>query len=130
MSAYVALFCLFSPKLYIIIFHPDKNVRKLTMNSATYKKTASSSEFQQQQQKKFLFCFVLLIRSKFLFHISILAITTCWIDHHNIIFCVGVFVYLLHGEKGVENDNKLFYVISERCLSLFCLLILFIVYLV
>ncbi|KAH9421598.1 Metabotropic glutamate receptor 3, partial [Dermatophagoides pteronyssinus] len=43
LSAYVALFCLFSPKLYIIIFHPDKNVRKLTMNSATYKKTASSS---------------------------------------------------------------------------------------
>nr|XP_046918549.1 metabotropic glutamate receptor-like isoform X2 [Dermatophagoides farinae] len=43
LSAYVALFCLFSPKLYIIIFHPDKNVRKLTMNSATYKKTTSSS---------------------------------------------------------------------------------------
>lgn len=43
LSAYVALFCLFFPKVYIIIFHPDKNVRKLTMNSATYKKPTSSS---------------------------------------------------------------------------------------
>ena len=43
LSAYVALFCLFSPKIYIIIFHPDKNVRKLTMNSATYKKAPTSS---------------------------------------------------------------------------------------
>jgi hypothetical protein len=39
----VALFCLFSPKIYIIIFHPDKNVRKLTMNSATYKKAPTTS---------------------------------------------------------------------------------------
>ena len=38
LSASVALFCLYSPKIYIIVFHPDKNVRKLTMNSATYKK--------------------------------------------------------------------------------------------
>ncbi|XP_054164108.1 metabotropic glutamate receptor-like isoform X2 [Oppia nitens] len=43
LSAYVALFCLFSPKIYIIIFHPDKNVRKLTMNSATYKKAPTTS---------------------------------------------------------------------------------------
>lgn len=43
LSAYVALFCLFSPKIYIIIFHPDKNVRKLTMNSATYKRALTSS---------------------------------------------------------------------------------------
>ncbi|KAI1290802.1 Metabotropic glutamate receptor [Halotydeus destructor] len=43
LSAYVALFCLFSPKIYIILFHPDKNVRKLTMNSATYKKAPTSS---------------------------------------------------------------------------------------
>ncbi|KFM79254.1 Metabotropic glutamate receptor, partial [Stegodyphus mimosarum] len=43
LSAYVALFCLFSPKVYIIIFHPDKNVRKLTMNSATYKRAPTSS---------------------------------------------------------------------------------------
>ncbi|XP_045107774.1 metabotropic glutamate receptor-like isoform X2 [Portunus trituberculatus] len=39
LSASVALFCLYSPKIYIIVFHPDKNVRKLTMNSATYKKS-------------------------------------------------------------------------------------------
>lgn len=43
LSAYVALFCLFMPKIYIIIFHPDKNVRKLTMQSATYKKAPTSS---------------------------------------------------------------------------------------
>lgn len=38
LSAYVTLFCLFSPKISIILLHPDKNVRKLTMNSATYKR--------------------------------------------------------------------------------------------
>lgn len=38
LSATVALVCLYSPKIYIIVFHPDKNVRKLTMNSAAYKK--------------------------------------------------------------------------------------------
>lgn len=38
LSASVALVCLFTPKLYIIVFQPEKNVRKLTMNSATYKK--------------------------------------------------------------------------------------------
>ncbi|XP_022243237.1 metabotropic glutamate receptor-like isoform X2 [Limulus polyphemus] len=43
LSSFVALFCLFSPKIYIIVFHPDKNVRKLTMNSATYKKAPTSS---------------------------------------------------------------------------------------
>ncbi|XP_017486927.1 PREDICTED: metabotropic glutamate receptor-like, partial [Rhagoletis zephyria] len=43
LSAYVALFCLFFPKVYIILVHPDKNVRKLTMNSATYKKQPATS---------------------------------------------------------------------------------------
>lgn len=38
LSATVAVVCLYGPKCYIIIFHPDKNVRKLTMNSAAYKK--------------------------------------------------------------------------------------------
>ena len=42
LSAYVALLCLFTPKMYIIVFQPEKNVRKLTMNSATYKKTLTS----------------------------------------------------------------------------------------
>ena len=37
LSAYVTLVCLYSPKLYIIVLHPEKNVRKLTMN--TVKKT-------------------------------------------------------------------------------------------
>ncbi|KAF2367008.1 GPCR family 3 nine cysteines domain, partial [Trinorchestia longiramus] len=39
LSATVALVCLYSPKIYIIIFQPEKNVRKLTMNSAIYKKS-------------------------------------------------------------------------------------------
>ncbi|XP_059491291.1 metabotropic glutamate receptor isoform X2 [Neocloeon triangulifer] len=43
LSASVALVCLYSPKIYIIVFHPDKNVRKLTMNSATYRKAPTSS---------------------------------------------------------------------------------------
>ncbi|XP_056645279.1 metabotropic glutamate receptor isoform X2 [Diorhabda sublineata] len=43
MNATVALVCLYSPKVYIIVLHPDKNVRKLTMNSAAYKKYNSSS---------------------------------------------------------------------------------------
>ncbi|XP_068228266.1 metabotropic glutamate receptor [Palaemon carinicauda] len=43
LSASVALVCLYSPKIYIIVFHPDKNVRKLTMNSATYKKAPTAS---------------------------------------------------------------------------------------
>lgn len=38
LSATVALACLYGPKCYIIVFHPDKNVRKLTMNSAAYRK--------------------------------------------------------------------------------------------
>lgn len=38
LSAYVTLFCLFMPKVSIILLHPDKNVRKLTMNSATYRR--------------------------------------------------------------------------------------------
>ncbi|KAI2796560.1 Metabotropic glutamate receptor 3, partial [Blomia tropicalis] len=42
LSAYVTLFCLFFPRIYIILFHPEKNIRKLTMNSATYKKASSS----------------------------------------------------------------------------------------
>ncbi|XP_040579714.2 LOW QUALITY PROTEIN: metabotropic glutamate receptor-like [Lepeophtheirus salmonis] len=42
LSAYVTLICLFSPKIYIIVFQPEKNVRKLTMNSGAYKKVATS----------------------------------------------------------------------------------------
>ncbi|KAM7535362.1 hypothetical protein Aperf_G00000099435 [Anoplocephala perfoliata] len=33
LSATVTLVCLFAPKVYIIYFHPEKNIRKLTMNS-------------------------------------------------------------------------------------------------
>lgn len=43
LSASVALICLYSPKVYILVFHPDKNVRKLTMNSAAYRKGTPST---------------------------------------------------------------------------------------
>ncbi|KAH8269764.1 hypothetical protein KR018_001288, partial [Drosophila ironensis] len=42
LSASVALVCLYSPKVYILIFHPDKNVRKLTMNSTVYRRSAAT----------------------------------------------------------------------------------------
>jgi metabotropic X receptor len=32
LSATVTLACLFSPKLYIIIFHPERNVRQVKYN--------------------------------------------------------------------------------------------------
>ncbi|KAH8376012.1 hypothetical protein KR093_004800, partial [Drosophila rubida] len=43
LSASVALVCLYSPKVYILVFHPDKNVRKLTMNSTVYKRSATTA---------------------------------------------------------------------------------------
>ncbi|KAI8034101.1 hypothetical protein M5D96_013135 [Drosophila gunungcola] len=42
LSASVALVCLYSPKVYILVFHPDKNVRKLTMNSTVYRRSAAA----------------------------------------------------------------------------------------
>lgn len=39
LSSTVILVCLFTPKMYIIVFHPAKNVRKLTMNSTSTKKS-------------------------------------------------------------------------------------------
>ena len=42
LSGGVTLFCLYSPKLYIIILHPEKNVRKLTMNAV--KKTPAAQQ--------------------------------------------------------------------------------------
>ncbi|KAH8385424.1 hypothetical protein KR009_002228, partial [Drosophila setifemur] len=42
LSASVALICLYSPKVYILVFHPDKNVRKLTMNSTVYRRSATT----------------------------------------------------------------------------------------
>uniref|UniRef100_A0A1I8H6N6 G_PROTEIN_RECEP_F3_4 domain-containing protein n=1 Tax=Macrostomum lignano TaxID=282301 RepID=A0A1I8H6N6_9PLAT len=43
LSATVALICLFAPKLYIIFWQPEKNVRKLTVHSNHYRRNASSS---------------------------------------------------------------------------------------
>lgn len=46
LSAFVALICLYSPKIYILVFHPDKNVRKLTMNSAAYRRGITNAQMQ------------------------------------------------------------------------------------
>ncbi|XP_030379803.1 metabotropic glutamate receptor [Scaptodrosophila lebanonensis] len=46
LSASVALVCLYSPKVYILVFHPDKNVRKLTMNSTVYRRSAATAAVQ------------------------------------------------------------------------------------
>lgn len=43
LACYVTMALMFVPKIYIIIFHPDKNIRKLTMNSNTYRKQIPSS---------------------------------------------------------------------------------------
>ncbi|XP_057330958.1 metabotropic glutamate receptor isoform X1 [Microplitis mediator] len=44
LSASVTLVCLYSPKVYIIVFQPDKNIRgKVTMGSSTFKKQGSSA---------------------------------------------------------------------------------------
>ena len=43
LSASVTLVCLYSPKVYIIVFQPDKNIRgKVTMGGSTFKKQGSS----------------------------------------------------------------------------------------
>ena len=58
LSATVALVCLYSPKIYIIIFQPEKNVRKLTMNSVVYKKshgTSTGASFDQGTRIDLLF---------------------------------------------------------------------------
>ncbi|KAK0179971.1 hypothetical protein PV327_005663 [Microctonus hyperodae] len=44
LSASVTLVCLYSPKVYIIVFQPDKNIRgKVTMGSTTFKKQGSNA---------------------------------------------------------------------------------------
>ncbi|XP_024944385.1 metabotropic glutamate receptor isoform X2 [Cephus cinctus] len=44
LSASVTLVCLYSPKVYIIVFQPDKNIRgKVTMGGSTFKKQGSSA---------------------------------------------------------------------------------------
>ena len=53
LSASVALICLYAPKMYIIVFHPEKNVRKLTMNSATYRRALTSSTAQSINHGEF-----------------------------------------------------------------------------
>lgn len=42
LSATVTLLCLFSPKLYIILLHPEKNVRQSMMPQHKYSKSVSN----------------------------------------------------------------------------------------
>ena len=42
LSATVTIVCLFTPKLYIILLHPEKNVRQSMMNKSQYQKTTQS----------------------------------------------------------------------------------------
>ena len=53
LSAYVTLICLYSPKLYIIILHPEKNVRY-----------GSNKIFQQQKIKYKGFALYIVFASK------------------------------------------------------------------
>ncbi|KAH7641893.1 metabotropic glutamate receptor 8-like isoform x1 [Dermatophagoides farinae] len=51
LSATVTLLCLFSPKLYIILLHPEKNIRQsVTMPQHKYSTTIHHHHNQQQQQ--------------------------------------------------------------------------------
>lgn len=43
LSAYVMIACLFGPKLYIIIFHPERNVRQSMMAPAARYSTIAST---------------------------------------------------------------------------------------
>ena len=43
LSAMVCLVILFSPKLYIILLHPEKNVRSGLTSAAKYKKAATAN---------------------------------------------------------------------------------------
>ena len=54
LSASVALVCLFTPKMYIIFFQPEKNVRKLAMMmNSMHRKTGKYILFQQP-----IFCII------------------------------------------------------------------------
>ncbi|XP_017492405.1 PREDICTED: metabotropic glutamate receptor-like, partial [Rhagoletis zephyria] len=50
LSATVTLLCLFTPKLYIILLHPEKNIRQSMMPQHKYSKVVATKVQQQQQQ--------------------------------------------------------------------------------
>nr|XP_027198972.1 metabotropic glutamate receptor 3-like [Dermatophagoides pteronyssinus] len=53
LSATVTLLCLFSPKLYIILLHPEKNIRQsVTMPQHKYSTTLHLQNTQQQQSNQ------------------------------------------------------------------------------
>ena len=41
LSATVTIVCLFTPKLYIILLHPEKNIRQSMMNQSKYNNPSS-----------------------------------------------------------------------------------------
>ncbi|GFO03399.1 metabotropic glutamate receptor [Plakobranchus ocellatus] len=89
LSASVALLCLFLPKVYIIVFQPQKNVRKLTMNSASYKMapTASSATGNNHNSSKFIVYILKLFPSCF----SILSLYNSY--HYNMNEFIQMQVY-------------------------------------
>lgn len=50
LSATVTLLCLFTPKLYIILLHPEKNIRQSMMPQNKYSKSVVGAKTPQQQQ--------------------------------------------------------------------------------
>ena len=43
MSATVTIVCLFTPKLYIVLLHPEKNIRQSMMSSSKYGQSGKNS---------------------------------------------------------------------------------------
>jgi hypothetical protein len=43
LSATVTIVCLFSPKLYIVLLHPEKNIRQSMMNQSKYQQSVRNS---------------------------------------------------------------------------------------
>ena len=64
LSAYVTLICLYSPKLWIIVLHPEKNVRKLTMNTVKKPSILQVSPFDQINWRKLINYFVSRLQFK------------------------------------------------------------------
>lgn len=59
LSASVTLVCLYSPKVYIIVFQPDKNIRgKVTMGSSTFKKQGSSAGTSSVAKCEYYYYFI------------------------------------------------------------------------
>jgi hypothetical protein len=47
LSATVTIVCLFTPKLYIVLLHPEKNIRQSMMNQSKYQQSLKNSSSKQ-----------------------------------------------------------------------------------